>query len=268
MNPEVAGIPEPKWRSRQMAALIGYETRRNLLSRRAIGLYVLAALPVAVFAGLALARSHGFGPLAQGPEAAAEIFAGVFDALGLRTVIFFGCGWLFIQLVRGDIANRSLHYYLLAPLSRGAFLAGKYAAGVIVAVSLFGGATLVSLALAGWPGGGLRAVEYFAIAALGSIAYGALFCLLGVMFANPVLPILVVYGWEWINFLLPPLLQRASILHYLQALAPLPVAGHSIAFIAPPIAPAEAVAILAVFSVVLVWASAVRMRRVEIKYEE
>lgn len=253
-------------RRRQLAALFGLETRRNLLARRAAGLYVLAALPVALVAALAVARAHGVGPLFGDPQSAAEVVAGIFDALILRTVIFFGCGWLFVALVRGELATRSLHYIFLTPLPRTSILLGKYGAGCAVSFLLFGGATLATLALAGWPGGAGQTLAYLGIAVLACMAYGALFSLLGLLFVNPVFPILAVYGWEWINFLLPPLLQRLSVLHYLQALAPLPPAVHSIAFIAPPTTPAAAIATLLVLSAALAWLSALRMRRVEVNY--
>jgi hypothetical protein len=32
--------------------------------------------------------------------------------------------------------------------------------------------------------------------------------IVGLFFRNPIIPALMLYGWEWINFLLPPLLKK------------------------------------------------------------
>ena len=62
------------------------------------------------------------------------IFAGVFQFFYLRLAIFFGCLGMFMYLFRGEMANRTLHYWLLAPARREVLLAGKYAAGLIAAL--------------------------------------------------------------------------------------------------------------------------------------
>lgn len=263
-----------RWRG-QMAGLLRLELRRHLSPRRAAALYLLAALPVALLLLLSLLPDGA--TLFSDPQRAMEISAGIFDALIVRTVIFFGCAWLFVSLMRADVASRSLHFYFLAPLTRESVMLGKYFAGILISVLLFGGATLVSFGLAHGPhahrgvlgtafAGPLQALPYLGVAILACIAYGALFSWLGLVFKNPVIAVLAVYGWEWINFLLPPLLQRLSILHYLQALAPLPTETHSIAFIAPPVSPAAAIASLLGLSAGLVFFGARQMRHAEINY--
>ena len=59
------------------------------------------------------------------------IFAGIFQFFYLRLAIFFGCLGMFMYLFRGEMANRTLHYWLLAPARREVLLAGKYAAGLV-----------------------------------------------------------------------------------------------------------------------------------------
>jgi hypothetical protein len=41
--------------------------------------------------------------------------------------------------------------------------------------------------------------------------------------SQPIIPGLLLYGWEWINFLLPPGLKKVSVIHYLQSLVPVPM---------------------------------------------
>ena len=60
-------------------------------------------------------------------------FAALYQLFFVRLVIFFVCFTVFTYLVRGEIAERSLHFYLMAPLRRDVFLIGKYIAGLIAA---------------------------------------------------------------------------------------------------------------------------------------
>ena len=55
------------------------------------------------------------------------IFAGIFQFFYLRLAIFFGCLGMFMYLFRGEMSNRTLHYWFLAPARREVLLVGKYA---------------------------------------------------------------------------------------------------------------------------------------------
>src|SRR5262249_50540060 len=46
------------------------------------------------------------------------MFAGVFQFFFLRLAVFFGCLGIFMNLFRGEILDRSLHFYFLAPIRR------------------------------------------------------------------------------------------------------------------------------------------------------
>ena len=58
-----------------------------------------------------------------------EILAGIFQVFYLRFGIFFGCLGLFSWLFRGEIVEKTLHYYFLAPVRREVLIAGKFLAG-------------------------------------------------------------------------------------------------------------------------------------------
>ena len=66
------------------------------------------------------------------------IFAAMFLFYYLRAGIFFGCMGIFSNLFRGEMLEKTLHYYFLTPLRRELLVAGKYLAGLIVALALFG----------------------------------------------------------------------------------------------------------------------------------
>ena len=59
-------------------------------------------------------------------------------------------------------------------------------------------------------------LTYAGITILACIGYGAFFLVVGLFFRNPIIPAIVLYGWEWLNFLMPPLLKKISVIHYLQ----------------------------------------------------
>ncbi len=65
------------------------------------------------------------------------IFATVFQFFYLRLAIFFGCVGIFTNLFRGELLDKSLHFYLLAPIRREVLLVGKYLAGLIATVVIF-----------------------------------------------------------------------------------------------------------------------------------
>src|SRR4030095_11271537 len=75
------------------------------------------------------------------------IYAVLYSGLILRTVIFFGCAWIFMNLFRGEIVDRSLHYYFLSAVRREVLIAGKYFSGLVTSVVLFTTLTVVSMLL-------------------------------------------------------------------------------------------------------------------------
>ena len=61
------------------------------------------------------------------------VFAGVFQFFFIRLAVFFGCLGIFMNLFRGEMLDKSLHFYLLAPIRREILLIGKYLAGLLAA---------------------------------------------------------------------------------------------------------------------------------------
>jgi hypothetical protein len=214
------------------------------------------------------------------------IFAGVFQFFYLRLAIFFGCLGMFIYLFRGEMTNRTLHYWFLAPARREVLLAGKYAAGLIACTGIFVGGALLAFTAMVWPhdpvevqaywnAGGMRhAFWYAAAAALGCVGYGSAFLAIGLYVRNPIVPAAVLLAWEGINGVLPNALQRFSILYYLQSLSPVPApieddAPTLIKLLAAPVAPASrpaAVLGLLILTAFVLWIAGRAVRRMQISY--
>jgi ABC-type transport system involved in multi-copper enzyme maturation permease subunit len=178
--------------------------------------------------------------------------------------------------------ERSIHFYLLAPVRREVLLLAKFAAGAITSVLLFGSAVIADFALmyvgfgaAGrdyvFNGPGLGQLEaYLAITVLACLGYGAVFLLLSMMFRNPMPAAMLVLGWEAINPVLPSLLQKFSVASYLRHLMPVKVASDGIlAILTVETEPVSgwlaAAGLLLLIAVVLAY-SCYRIRSLEIRY--
>lgn len=274
-----AGLPAgfPLWR-RQIGAMIGLELRKTFLRARAIPIVLLAFMPALLlllrFASVRFSDGH--------TESAAEMassYGTLFQLFFVRLVIFFGAFRIFTYLVRGEIAERSLHFYLLAPVRREVFLAGKYVAGVIAGSALFSLSLAVQLLLAfgtdttegglrylvSGPGAG-QAFWYFVVVVLATAGYGAVFLALGFVAKNPMLPAAAILGWEYINFLLPPLLKKISVIHYLQSLCPVPIPSGPFALPAEPTAAPLAIGGLLVLIALLLFLATRSARKLQVLY--
>lgn len=269
------------WR-RQLAAVVRLELSRNLFALRAFPLYLLAALPIFVIAMLLIAHSldpRGVRELTT-PAGVGQIYAHIFQFM-LRFVIYGGCVWTFMNLFRGEILDRSLHYYFLAPVRRELLVLGKFLSGWITVTTLFVGVTIMTLVLIHLPLGPGRGVShllagpgfsqlagYVSVTALAGVGYGAVFLVVGLFFRNPIVPALVIWAWEWINAFLPALLKKISVIFYLESMLPVRIQEGPFAFVADPAPAWLAVPGLIAFSLVTMGIAGLRIRRQEISYAD
>ncbi len=263
--------------TRQTLAIMRLEIRKNFFSRRAFLLYLIAGLPLVLLSMFAL-----FPPPTDEMENFSQlstVYAGIYGALILRTLIFFGCAWVFMNLFRGEVVDRSLHYYFLSPVRREVLVVGKYLSGLIATIVLFSITTLGSiLILYFWlfpsesaayffDGAGRgQILTYLGVTILACIGYGAVFLIVGLFFRNPIIPGLLLYGWEWINFLLPPLLKKVSVIHYLQSLVPVHMSEGPFAVLVEPTSAWISVPSLLIFTGVVMFLASLHIRRMEISY--
>jgi ABC-type transport system involved in multi-copper enzyme maturation permease subunit len=254
------------------------EIRRNLFTRRAWWIYFLAFVPaVIILIHLLIDSRRGMD---MGDDT--QVLAGIVQLYYVRLGIFFGCLGIFSRLIRGEMIERSLHYYLLSPVRRELILLSKFFAGAVTAVVLFGGAVLADFLLmyAGYGaagrdfmmhGAGLGQIEaYLLITVLASLGYGSIFLLLSLMFRNPMPGALLLWGWEAINPVMPSLLQKFSVASYLRHLMPVSVPAEGIFALltveTEPVSAGVAVlGLIALIAVVLAY-SCYRMRALEIRY--
>jgi len=262
---------------RQIRAIFWLEIEKNFLSRRSLLIYLLAVLPLLPLALIALVTPPGNEW--RNFQQYSVIYAIFYTGLIMQTVVFFGCAWIFMNLFRGELVDRSLHYYFLSSVRREVLVVAKYISGLATSILLFTATTVISILLLYLPhfysesirffteGPGLsQLLTYVSITILACIGYGAFFMVVGLFVRNPIIPALLLYGWEWINFLLPPLLKKISVVHYLKSLMPVPLPEGPFAVVAEPTPAWLAVPGLILVTIVVLIISAYRIRRMEIHY--
>lgn len=263
------------WR-RQIAAILRLEIGKNFTGKRSVLIYLLAFAPVLIMTALVFVH---YDDIRANFGESTIIFANLFEGMILRTVVFFGCAWIFMNLFRGEVVDRSLHYYFLAPVRREVLVAGKYISGLVASLFLFVLMTALCIFLIYLPlgysgamnqifsGPGLNQVlTYLGITVLACIGYGAVFLVIGLFFRNPIIPAILLYGWEFINFLLPPMLKKLSVVHYLHSLTPVPIPEGPFAIVAEPTSAWLTVPGLILVTVSVLALASYRIKRMEIKY--
>ena len=262
---------------RQIVAIFRLEIEKNFLSRRSVLIYLIALLPLFPLALLALVTPPGnewrdFNQYSV-------IYSIIYNALIMRTLIFFGSAWIFMNLFRGELVDRSLHYYFLSAVRRDVLVVGKYISGLVTSIFLFTTTTVVAMLLLYFPhfysqslryfteGRGLsQLLTYAGITILACVGYGAFFLVVGLFIRNPIIPALLLYGWEWLNFLLPPLLKKVSVIHYLNSLVPVPVSEGPFAVVADPTPAWIAIPSMVIVTLLVLILAAYRIRHMEIRY--
>ncbi|HEV2423971.1 MAG TPA: hypothetical protein VGZ29_03990 [Terriglobia bacterium] len=271
----------------QVRAVMRLEMKKTLFSRRGIWVYLLAFAPVLIFVvkSVVFMRMGRAGDIGEDTH----LFAAIFQLFYLRLAIFFGCVGIFMNLFRGEVLDKSLHYYFLAPVRRAVLLVGKFLAGLVAAELIFGASVVLQFAAVYWyfdagtrqeyffHGHGLaHLAAYVGVTLLACLGYGAVFLAAGVMFRNPLLPTAAVLIWEAINPILPAVLQRVSVIFYLKSLCPVLIPGdisldkgNPLGFIAMNPSPASiltAIVSLLALSLIAVVFSNRQLRCMEIDY--
>jgi ABC-type transport system involved in cytochrome c biogenesis permease component len=260
-------------RLRQLRAVFVLEVRRLLRGRDGIGALLFAAVPFVLTAVVVFVRREPVAPGRLEKE-----FAELFQNLVLQVTLFFGCLFAFGGLVRGEQMGKTLHHLFLAPVRREVIVLGKYLAALAVTSVLFGGFSTLSylVLLSGQgrsaalshlaSGGATRPLVYALVAALACAGYGAVFIVLGQWAKSPIFPALAFWGWEHLNFLLPEVLKRLGLIHYLLSLTPVSVPEGFLAVIGEPVPAWVAIPAPLLLAAALLAFAGWKVRRTEVDY--
>jgi ABC-type transport system involved in multi-copper enzyme maturation permease subunit len=221
------------------------------------------------------------------PPESSMVFAGVFQFFYLRLAIFFGCLGIFMNLFRGEVLDKSLHFYFLAPIRRDVLMAGKFLAGLLATCIIFVTSEMLQIVVFTssfspnardvylYHNHGLaQAAAYLGVTALACLGYGALFLAAGILFRNPILPAGAILAWESVNPFLPALLKKFSVLYYLKSLCPvdIPSPPGTPALLAllvsnpDPVSAPVAIMGIVIVALLVLYVSSFQVRRMEINY--
>ena len=270
--------------ARQLGGVFRLEWKKTFLSRRAWWIYCLALAPMGLTLLHWMFESRAFRGNRHGIGDDVVAFAAMFQFFYLRGAIFFGCVGVFCNLFRAEMLEKTLHYYYLTPVRRELLVAGKYLAGLAVALVLFVGSVTASFLMIGqhagrtwsdyvWHGPGFHQLVWYAVvAALACVGYGAVFLTAGILFRNPMIPAAVVFVWENLNPFLPAVLKKISVIFYLRNLCPVevpvPPPFNVMVIDADPTPAWLAILGLVLLSLTVLAYSAISARQTEISYGE
>ena len=229
MNPDPAIKPTPKAPSVLAAAarIFDLSLGQMLWSRRSVFLGIVLGGPVVLAAVVRIIvelYAQGFrinGATVTG----STVFGLIIWLLYIRFIIpilgvFFGT-----SLIADEVDDKTITYLFTRPIPRRAVLLGKYLAYVACTILLVLPSVIIVFFLIVPMGGSSIAGEFpallidLAMLALGLIAYGAVFALVGTRMKRPLITGLVfAFGWEPAVLLFPGYLRRLTVAYYLQAL--------------------------------------------------
>jgi ABC-type transport system involved in multi-copper enzyme maturation permease subunit len=248
------------------------ELKRYVLGRRWVGVYLLALAPVVLLT---------VGLIERGPRPSlgdlSEIYAVFYQTFALRLSIFLSCAMVFSQLFRGEVLEKTLHFYLLAPVRREVLVLGKYLAGVVAMATIFGTSIILTHLLAhmhhpAWTqffleGDGFpNTLRYLAVTVMACVAYGGVFLAAGTLFKNPAGPAILVGGWEAFYFILPASVQKFTIMHYLQSMLPVVIDRGPFAVVVDPTPAILGIPLLVVVAGVFLWIAGQVVRLAQVTY--
>ena len=273
---------EQPWRlyGSQVSILVRNEVRRNLFTRRRIWIYLLALVPALL---ILIDDIFGRSSIDSAQiEYKTQVLAEIIQLYYFRLGIFFACMAIFTWLFRGEMVERTLHYQFLVPVKREVLVVGKFLAGAVVAIALFETAVLACFGLMysrfgsaaksyvfDGPGFG-QLGSYLLVTALACLGYGAVFLALSLLFKNPIIPGVVIMGWEAIAPIFPAWTQLLSVTFYLKHLCPvnLPITGPLAIFtiVAEPAPASVAILGLVGLTIAILVLSCFLIHRMEITY--
>lgn len=280
-------LPEPGlslwWR--QFIAVLVPAIQRSIFSKRVLVALVLIVLPFGLLTMMGIeSMKAGDDNFMSNINRARMIFGIVYSTFMLAAILYIGNAIMFTSLVRGEILERSIHYPMLAPVRREILILGRFVGGLISAFILFGLATIACYLVIYLPFGVTRLVTdlssgitleqlstYLLMTFLACMGYGSVFMATGLVFRNPLIPVLAIAGWEIINFLLPPALKVISVVFYLKNLMPVHIEQQAplpLAVVAQPLPIWMSIFGIVFLASISISIAIFYLKRMEIRYTE
>jgi len=190
--------------------------------KRIILAAVIALLPVVLPLAVAFFDAGRFA------QPGGPVFTRIVEYLYLRAIvpllaIFFGC-----MLIGEDVETNTMPFILTRPISRFAWVVGKFLAYLVVASAMLVSALVLTFAACtvlsdfGFSGSNLILLEHYAaLGIFGLIAYGAFCTFLGATVKRPiVVAVIFIIPWQRIALTMPGYMELFTIEKYINELLP------------------------------------------------
>jgi len=215
----------PLWVS--AARIFDLSLGQMLWSRRSVFLGLLLGGPILIAAVLRTVDTlYRAGFQINGARTSGSIVFGLMIwILYIRFIVpvlgvFYGT-----SLIADEVDDKTITYLFTRPISRRAVLLGKYLAYLVCTTLLVLPSVMIVFFLVVPTGGGSigqafpSLVTDFGMLAVGLMAYGAVFALVGTRVKRPLIVGLVfAFGWEPAVLFFPGYLKRMTVMYYLQGL--------------------------------------------------
>lgn len=202
----IIGVP------RTTAAVFRFEWRRTRTLGRAIFCLALALFPACLV---------GTIRYQAGPPESPELPALVLFLLIPEVVCLMGLLFWAAPVIHSELEGRTWPYLAVRPCGKGSILMGKYLTAVGWTTLVAWLSLILSLvALRAGTAAPRPWVTLAVLALLSSLAYGALFTLLGVLFLRRALVVAVAYTFlvEFVASLIPALIHQITVQYHLRSL--------------------------------------------------
>src|SRR3989475_5190311 len=239
-------------------------TLRYLMgTRRGIAIAGLAAVPLLLTVGLALARVDSFG---------IQLFQILLIPLFFQLVLIFVTLVNASTLIRDEIEDNTLPYLLTRPISKPALVFYKYVAYLASALVLLVPPIVLAYGVTELHtespfSADLDVLSGFLITTiLGSAAYGALFLFISVLVRRPLaVGLLIGFVWESVVDSIPGDVPKLSVIHYLKTILKDVVAIGPLGGYPSDLSAGAAAGVLIAFSIAMVILSAFVFQQMEFR---
>ena len=205
-----------------LRAAFGHASLMMLRRQRLILAAVITLLPVLIPLAMAFLSASQFA------DDGAKTFVSLVEIVHINVLapllaLFFAC-----MLVGEDVETQTISYVLTRPISRTAWVVGRFgaylmvSAGILLLSMFLTFAACTALAEFGFNRADvILMLQYLGIASLALLAYGALSIFLGAVTKRPIIVgVLLLYGWQKLTRVVPGFIDFLTIQKYTDALLP------------------------------------------------
>jgi ABC-2 type transport system permease protein len=248
---------------RRAWVVIGLTLRYLLGTRRGIVIAGLAAVPLLLTVGLAVARVARFDIL---------LFQILLIPLFFQVVLIFVTLVNASPLIRDEIEDNTLPYLLTRPISRPALVLYKYFGYLVsVLILLIPPIVLAYGVTEAYTGSAFSAdfdvlSGFLVTTILGSAAYGALFLFISVLVRRPLaVGLLIGFLWESVVGAIPGDVRKLSVIHYLRSILKQMIAVTPLDIYSTDVTAAISVVVLVGFTIAMVVFSILVFQQMEFR---